>query len=52
MVIDQLGDRQLCDYSTVDADKVLDALINRGLSVLSVRRIFTKVKAVVNLAIA
>ena len=52
VVIDQLGDRQLCDYSTVDADKVLDALINRGLSVLSVRRIFTKVKAVVNLAIA
>ena len=52
MVIDQLGDRQLCDYSTVDAGKVLDALINRGLSVLSVRRIFTRVEAVLNLAIA
>ena len=32
VVIDQLGDRQLCDYSTVDAGKVRDALINRGLS--------------------
>ena len=52
VVIDQLGDRQLCDYSTVDAGKVRDALIDRGLSVLSVRRIFTTVKAVINLAIA
>ena len=41
VVIDQLGDRPLCDYSTVDAGKVRDALIDRGLSVLSVRRIFT-----------
>ena len=52
MVIDQLGDRQLCDYSTVDAGKVRDALIDKGLSVISVRRIFTTVKAVINLAIA
>ena len=52
VVIDQLGDRPLCDYSTVDAGKVRDALIDRGLSVLSVRRIFTTVKAVINLAIA
>ncbi len=52
VVIDQLGDRPLCDYSTVDAGKVRDALIDRGLSVLSVRRIFATVKAVINLAIA
>ena len=52
VVIDQLGDRPLCDYSTVDAGKVRDALIDKGLSVLSVRRIFTTVKAVINLAIA
>ena len=52
VVIDQLGNRQLCDYSTVDAGKVRDALIDRGLSVLSVRRIFTTVKAIINLAIA
>ena len=52
VVIDQLGDRPLCDYSTVDAGKVRDALIDRGLSVPSVRRIFTTVKAVINLAIA
>ncbi len=52
VVIDQLGDRQLSDYSTVDAGNVRDALIDKGLSVLSVRRIFTTVKAVINLAIA
>ena len=52
VVIGQLGDRQLCDYSTIDAGKVRDALVDRGLSVLSVRRIFTTVKAVFNLAIA
>ena len=52
VVMDQLGDRPLCDYSTVDAGKVREALIDRGLSVLSVRRIFTTVKAVINLAIA
>ena len=51
-VICQLCDRQLSDYSTVDAGKVRDALIGRGLSVLSVRRVFTIVKAVINLAIA
>jgi len=52
LLIDQLGDKPLCDYSTVDAGKVRDALIDRGLSVLSVRRIFATVKAVINLAIA
>ena len=52
MVIDRLGDRALFDYSTVDAGKVRDALIDKGLSVLSVRRIFTTVKAVIKLAIA
>ena len=52
VVMDQLGDRPLCDYSKVDAGKVRDALINIGLSVLSVRRTFATVKAVINLAIA
>ena len=33
LIIEQLGDRPLCDYSTVDAGKVRDALIDRGLSV-------------------
>ena len=52
MVIDRLGDRPLFDYSTVDAGKVRDALIDKGLSVLSVVRIFTTVKAVIKLSIA
>ena len=37
---------------TTDVGKVRDALIDKGLSVLSIRRIFTTVKAVINLAIA
>ncbi len=52
VVIDQLGGRPLCDYSTVDAGKLRDALIDRGLSVLTDRRIFTTLKAVIDLAIA
>ena len=50
--IDQLGGRPLCDYSTVDAGELRDALIDRGLSVLTDRRIFATLKAVINLAIA
>ncbi len=51
-VIDILGDRLIFEYSTVDAGKVRDALIGRGLAVLSVRRSFTTIKAIINLAIA
>ena len=52
VVIDILGDRPISEYSTVDAGKVRDALIGRGLAVLSVRRSFTTIKAIINLAIA
>ena len=52
VVIDILGDRPISEYSTVDAGKVRDALIGRGLAVLSVRRSFTTIKAIINLTIA
>jgi integrase len=52
VVIELLGDRPLGDYSTVDAGGVRDALIKRGLSILSVKRTFITVRAIFNLAIA
>ena len=52
VVIDILGDRPISEYSTVDAGKVRDALIDKGLAVLSVRRTFTTIKAIINLAIS
>ena len=51
-VIDILGDRPIYEYSTIDAGKVRDALIGKGLAILSVRRSFTTIKAIINLAIA
>ena len=52
VVMDILGDRPISEYSTLEAGKVRDALIGRGLAVLSVRRSFTTIKAIINLAIA
>ena len=49
-VIEMRGDRVLTEYRTTDAGQVRDALINRGLNVLSVRRSFTTIKAIINLA--
>lgn len=40
VVIEILGDRNLREYSTVDAGKVRDALIKQGLNILSVKRTF------------
>ena len=51
-VIDICGDRVVTEYRTTDAGQVRDALIARGLNVLSVRRSFTTIKAIINLAIA
>ena len=52
VVMDILGNRPISEYSTLEAGKVRDALIGRGLAVLSVRRSFTTIKAIINLAIA
>ena len=51
-VIEICGDRVVTEYRTTDAGQVRDALIARGLNVLSVRRSFTTIKAIINLAIA
>ena len=51
-VIEICGDRVVTDYRTTDAGQVRDVLIDRGLSVLSVRRSFTTIKAIINLPVA
>ena len=51
VVTDILGDRVLTEYRSVDAGRVRDELLARNLSVLSIRRIFTTVKAIINLSI-
>jgi len=50
-VIDCLGDRPLDAYSSSDAAKFRDWLINRSLSTSSIKRIFSTIRAVFNLTI-
>ena len=50
-VIERLGDRSIDSYSSVDAAKFRDWLIDKGLSTSSIRRIFLTIRAVFNLTI-
>ena len=50
-VIERLGDRALGSYSSADAAKFRDWLIDKGLSTSSIRRIFSTIRAVFNLTI-
>ena len=52
VVVDVVGDKPIADYSTIDAGKLRDALIAKGLAVLSVKRTFITIKAIINLVIA
>ncbi len=50
-VIDHLGDRPIDTYSTLDAASFRDGLVERDLSPSSISRIFSTVRAVINLTI-
>ena len=50
-VIERLGDRSLDTYSSADAAKFRDWLIDKGLSTSSIKRIFSTIRAVFNLTI-
>ena len=50
-VIERLGDRSIDIYSSSDAAKFRDWLIDKGLSTSSIRRIFSTIRAVFNLTI-
>ena len=51
-VIKQFGDKPIEAYSSVEASAFRDQLMSRGLSVSSVSRIFSSVRAVINLSIS
>ena len=52
IVMDIMGNRPITEYSTVDAGKVRDALLDNGLNASSVRPMFNTIKDIFNLAIA
>ena len=52
VVIDICGNKVLSEYRTTDAGKVRDILIERGMNVLSVKRTFTTIRAIINLSIS
>ena len=45
VVIEVISDKSISDDTTIDAGKVRDAMITKGLSVLSVKRTFITIKA-------
>ena len=51
-MIEVLGDRPINDYVSSEAGKLRDALLDRGLAVTSIKRMFGSVKAIINLAMA
>jgi hypothetical protein len=50
-VIQVLGDRQISAYSTIDAAQFRDWLIDQGMGRNTVKRVFSSIRSIVNLAI-
>ena len=50
-VINLLGDRPIDEYSTSDASLLRDHLIEKGLKIASITRMFSTIKSVINLTI-
>ena len=50
-VIEHLGDRPICSYSSADAASFRDWLISKQMSMKTVKRVFASVRAVINIAI-
>ena len=51
-VIELLGDLPIDDYSSKDASKFRDYLLDRGLIVSSVKRVFSSICSIINLSIS
>ena len=51
-VIKQLGDRPIDRYSSSDAAALRDAMLDRGLSIASVKRNFSTIRSIINLTIS
>jgi integrase len=52
VVIEALGDKPINEYASSEAGKLRDALLNKGLAVTSIKRMFGSIKAIINLAMA
>ena len=52
LVINMFGDKPLNEYSSIEAGRLRDRLIERRLSPMSVRRAFTCIKAIFNFGLA
>ena len=52
VVIETLGDKPINEYASSEAGKLHDALLNKGLAVTSIKRMFGSIKAIINLAMA
>ena len=51
-VIKVLGDRPVSAYSSSDAGKFRDWLLDKGLTVVSTKRVFATIKSIINLTIS
>jgi integrase len=51
-VIKVLGDRPISAYSSSDAGKFRDWLLDKGLTVVSTKRVFATIKSIINLTIS
>ena len=51
-VIELLGDLPIDAYSSKDASKFRDQLLDRGLLISSVKRIFSSIRSIINLSIS
>ena len=50
-VIELLGDLPIDDYSSKDASKFRDNLLDKGLLISSVKRVFSSIRSIINLSI-
>jgi len=51
-VIELLGDLRIDEYSSKDASKFRDYLLDRGLLISSIKRIFSSIRSIINLSIS
>ncbi|MDB9890202.1 tyrosine-type recombinase/integrase [Alphaproteobacteria bacterium] len=52
VVIEALGDKPINEYASSEAGKLRDVLLDKGLAVTSIKRMFGSIKAIINLAMA
>ncbi len=51
-MIKVLGDRGIASYSSSDAGKFRDWLLEKGMTIRTVKRVFSSVRAIINLTIS